>query len=150
MFTTFSIYCAKEIRIVNLTQKTSDVVKKSLLAGSPDVVIATPALASTNLGPSALSVDHLAHLVIDEADLVLSYGHESDLQSIASAIPRGLQTFLMSATLNTEIDNLKGLFCRDPVIISLEEIAASNTGITQYAVRHVYPCLSKMIIPLIQ
>ena len=137
VFTTLSTCCAKDVRIVNLTQKSSDAVKRSLLAASPDVVVATPALASTNLGPSALSVDHLTHLVIDEADLVLSYGHENDLQNVAKAIPKGVQTFLMSATLTTEVDTLKGLFCRDPVVLSLEEASASNAGVSQFAVRYV-------------
>jgi ATP-dependent RNA helicase DDX56/DBP9 len=115
------------------------------LAGSPDVVIATPARASTNLNTSALSLENLAHLVIDEADLVLSYGYDEDLQNVAKIMPKGVQTILMSATLTSEVDTLKGLFCRDPVELKLEEAEVEGEGISQYVVKYVtevqYPCM---------
>merc|ERR1712093_857499 len=51
----FSAFCTKDIRAVNLTQKVSDAVQRSLLADSPDLVIATPARASMNLNTAAFS-----------------------------------------------------------------------------------------------
>ena len=134
-FISFSVYCAKDISTINLTQKTPDTVQRSLLAGLPDIVVTTPARAFLNLSTSAFSLQDLAHLVIDEADLVLSYGYEDDLQNIAKAIPSGVQTYLMSATLSTEVDTLKGLFCRDPVIFALDEAEDENTGVSQYVVK---------------
>lgn len=56
----FATFATKDIRVVNLTQKVSDAVQRSLLADSPDIVIATPARASANLESSALSPDKLA------------------------------------------------------------------------------------------
>lgn len=74
--------------------------------------------------------------MIDEADLVLSYGYEEDFQNIVALIPKGVQTFLASATLTTEVDTLKGLFCRDPVLLDLqEEEKESSNNISQYIVR---------------
>lgn len=78
--------------------------------------------------------------MIDEADLVLSYGYEEDIQNIAMAIPRGVQTFLMSATLTTEVDTLQGLFCRSPVILKLEDKEEDGSGVTQYVVRYKMYC----------
>lgn len=86
---------------------------------------------------AALSLEKLSHLVIDEADLVLSYGYEDDLQSVAKSIPKNVQTFLMSATLTTEVDTLKGLFCRSPVTLKLEEGEEEGQGVTQYIVKYV-------------
>ncbi|KAK2753079.1 ATP-dependent DNA/RNA helicase [Onygenales sp. PD_40] len=131
----FSAFAGKDIRSANLTQKVSDAVQRSTLADLPDVVISTPARAIANINSSALSLEHLSHLVIDEADLVLSYGYEEDMQSLAKAAPRGVQTFLMSATLTSEVDTLKGLFCRNPVILKLEEKEDEGAGISQFAVR---------------
>lgn len=131
----FAAFCAKDIRAINLTQKVSDAVLRSLLANSPDIVVATPARASSNLNNSALSLDNLTHLVIDEADLVLSYGYDEDLQNVAKMIPKGVQTILMSATLTDEVDTLKGLFCRDPVVLKLEEAEPEGDGLAQYAVK---------------
>ncbi len=98
-------------------------------------MIATPARAIANLNTSALSLDGLAHLVIDEADLVLSYGYDEDLQSVAKIIPKGVQTILMSATLTSEVETLKGLFCRNPVILKLEEGEGEGEGVSQYVVK---------------
>lgn len=130
----FSAYCTKDIRTINLTQKVPEAVQRSLLADRPDIVVATPARASVNISTSALSVDSLRHLVIDEADLVLSYGYDQDLETVAKAIPQGVQTFLMSATLTTETETLKGLFCRNPAVLEFEE-AAEESRISQYVVK---------------
>lgn len=132
----FAAFCAKDIRAVNITQKVSDAVQRSLLADSPDIVIATPARAIANINTSALSLDKLEHLVIDEADLVLSYGYDQDLQNVAKVMPKGLQIILMSATLTSEMDTLKGLFCRDPVVLELEEAEKEGNGVSQYIVKY--------------
>lgn len=131
----FASFCAKDIRAVNLTQKVSDAVQRSLLADSPDIVIATPARASVNLNNSALSLESLSHLVIDEADLVLSYGYDEDLENVAKVMPKGVQTILMSATLTSEVETLKGLFCRNPAVLTLEEAENEGEGVSQYVVR---------------
>ncbi|OGM46090.1 ATP-dependent RNA helicase dbp9 [Aspergillus bombycis] len=133
--TTFAAFCGKDARSVNLTQKVSDAVQRTMLADYPDLVISTPARVVTNLGSSALSLENLTHLVIDEADLVLSYGYEEDINALAKAIPRGVQTFLMSATLTDEVDTLKGLFCRSPVTLKLEDKDDQGAGVSQFVVR---------------
>jgi len=66
---------------------------------------------------------------------VLSYGYEDDLQGVSKALPKGLQTFLMSATLTTEVETLKSLFCRNPAVLRLEDVDAKGDGLTQYCVR---------------
>ncbi|KAL1954288.1 hypothetical protein VTO42DRAFT_1430 [Malbranchea cinnamomea] len=130
-----SKFCQKDIRSANLTQKASDAVQRAILADIPDIVVSTPARAVVNINNSSLSLENLTHLVIDEADLVLSYGYEDDMQNLAKAVPRGIQTLLMSATLTSEVDTLKGLFCRSPVTLKLEEKEDEGAGISQFAVR---------------
>ncbi|KAH8690146.1 putative ATP dependent RNA helicase [Talaromyces proteolyticus] len=133
--TSFSSFCGKDIRAVNLTQKVSDAVQRAMLADFPDIVISTPARVLANINSSALSLNELTQLVIDEADLVLSYGYEDDINALSKAVPRGIQTFLMSATLTAEVDTLKSLFCRNPVILKLTEAGDEGGGISQFAVR---------------
>lgn len=134
----FTAFCAKDVRAINLTQRVSDAVQRSLLADSPDIVITTPARAALNINTSALSLEHLAHLVIDEADLVLSYGYDEDLQNVAKVMPKGVQTVLMSATLTSEVETLKGLFCRNPAVLKLEEAEDEGEGVSQYVVKYVF------------
>lgn len=82
-----------------------------------------------------LKLDNLAYLVIDEADLVLSYGHGEDLENIAKSMPPGVQSFLMSATLRSEVDTLKSLFCREPVVLELDEEEKEDANLNQYVVK---------------
>lgn len=113
----------------------SDAVQRSILSSAPDIVISTPARAWQNISTGALPVESLTHLILDEADLVLSYGYDEDLQNIARTIPKGLQTILMSATLTTDVDTVKGLFCRDPTVLDLEEPDAEGEGVSQFFVK---------------
>ena len=111
---------------------------RARLASVPDVVVATPSRASQWVNSSDLKLELLQHLVIDEADLVLSYGYEDDLQHLSSTLPSGIQTSMMSATLRTEVDTLTSLFCKDsePSILDLSaEEAAEKPTLAHYVVR---------------
>lgn len=138
----FSSFCAKDVRAVKLTDKLSDAVQRSLLSTSPDIVISTPARAWSNAksNQSAFPLERLSHLVLDEADLLLSYGYEEDLENLSWSIPKGIQTIMMSATLTTEIESLKKIFYRDnaPTLLDLEEPDAEGEGVTQLFTKSVY------------
>ncbi|KAL7788370.1 P-loop containing nucleoside triphosphate hydrolase protein [Trichoderma ceciliae] len=131
----FSAFCAKDVRAVKLTDKLTDAVQRSLLSTSPDIVISTPARAwhHVNGNSSALALGKLSYLVLDEADLLLSYGYNEDLENLSWSIPKGVQTVMMSATLTTEVDSLKKIFYRDqqPTLLDLEEPDAEGEGVTQ-------------------
>lgn len=131
----FSAFCGQDIRVENLTRKEDDKVQRARLLDTPDIVVATPGRANILVNAEALKVDKLAHLVIDEADLVLSYGHDEDLQQLAKSIPQGVQTFLMSATLKTDIETLKGMFCQDPTILEMDEEEQDTQALDQYVVK---------------
>lgn len=108
---------------------------RALLSDKPDIVITTPARATQNVNNGALVLDSLTHLVIDEADLVLSYGYEEDMESLATIIPKGVQTLLMSATLTSEVNTLKGLFSKNPAILKLEDKEEGVESVKQYVVK---------------
>jgi ATP-dependent RNA helicase DDX56/DBP9 len=125
-------YCGQEVRIQNLAGKESEVVQKAKLAEFPDIVVATPARAAANMNNGALSLKSLAHLVVDEGDLVMGYGFKEDLDYISQNMSKGVQIFLMSATLSIDLDALKGLFCRDPVILNLDDLEKDSQLVRQY------------------
>jgi ATP-dependent RNA helicase DDX56/DBP9 len=58
-------------------------------------------------------------LILDEADLLLSYGYSEDLQSLAVHIPRSAQCLLMSATSSAEVEQLQQLILHNPVALNL-------------------------------
>ena len=130
-----SAHCGQDIRIQNIAGKESEVVTKAKLADNPDIVVATPARASANINNGALSVGELAHLVVDEGDLVLGYGFKEDLDQIAQNIPKGVQMFLMSATLNTEVESLGSLLCTDPVVLKLDDLDKNAQKVKQYVIK---------------
>lgn len=131
----FSAFCTKEIQVVKLSDKVSDAVQRSLLSASPDIVVSTPARVWHHIKNSGFSLENLKQLVLDEADLVLSYGYDEDLQSIATSLPKGVQNILTSATLTAEVDTLKKLFCQNATFLDLAEPDAEGEGVSQYVVK---------------
>lgn len=135
VLTSFAQFCSKDVRSINLTQRVSDAVLSAVLADTPDVVVSTPGRVSQFLASGRLTLEDITSLVIDEADLVLAYGNENDVQNISKSLPRAVQTFLMSATLTPEVESLKGLFCRDPVVVKVEVKEDESDKMTQYVVK---------------
>jgi ATP-dependent RNA helicase DDX56/DBP9 len=104
----------------------------------------------------SIDLQKLDTLVIDEADLILSYGHDSDIRAIlfGGYLPKVFQSFLMSATMTEDVETLKGLTLRKPVrvslrvkdmsltfgrkaILRLEEDEDEAANLAQYSVRYV-------------
>ncbi|KAF8661358.1 hypothetical protein AX16_001453 [Volvariella volvacea WC 439] len=131
------VYCDKEVLIVNLSSGTPNHLQRVLLADKPDIVIATPSRALLLLKAKSLVLTSLESLVIDEADLILSYGHDDDVRQIfnGSFLPKVFQSFLMSATMTEDVEMLKGIVLRNPAILKLEEHEDEAANLTQYAVR---------------
>lgn len=131
----FASFCAQDVRAENLARKEDDKVQRARLADSPDILVATPFKAAMHINSAALSVENLKHLVIDEADLVLAYCKNQDLESVQKALPVGVQAFIMSATLGTEVETLKKMFCTDPVVLQLDDEEKGASDVAQYVVR---------------
>jgi ATP-dependent RNA helicase DDX56/DBP9 len=131
----FASFCAKDIRAENLTRKEDDKVQRSRLASNPDIVVATPFKAAAHISSAALVVKDVTHLVIDEADLVLSYCSMKDLETIRKALPDNTQACLMSATLGSETDKLRDMFCKDPIVLQLDAEEKDSSGVKQYIIK---------------
>ncbi|KAF5355336.1 hypothetical protein D9758_006059 [Tetrapyrgos nigripes] len=129
-------YC-EDLVIANIASVTNSNLQKNLLAERPDIVVATPSRALASLQSKALIVSSLDSLVIDEADLILSYGHDDDIRQIFSGsyLPKVYQSFLMSATMTEDVELLKGLTLRSPAILKLEANEDEVALLSQYAVK---------------
>lgn len=60
--------------------------QRPLLAESPDIIVATPARALLHLQAKHFSLDKLQTIVIDEADLVFSFGYEEEVKGIVKCV----------------------------------------------------------------
>lgn len=128
-------YCHNKIAVVNLTGVGEMAVQIGLLQSIPDIVVSTPSKALLHLDAGNMVLkESLQSLVIDEADLILSFGYEQDVRKIINHLPKVYQAFLMSATLTVEIQDLKQMILRNPVTIKLEEGADEQSQVTQYSV----------------
>ncbi|KAI0526188.1 ATP-dependent RNA helicase DBP9 [Xylaria bambusicola] len=130
---TFTAYCQKDVRAIKLSEQVPDEVVRSMLASTPHIVVATPSRACSSIKLSPW-LSNLKVLVIDESDLISSYGYDEDLTTLSASIPKGVQTVLTSATLSSDVDHVKNRFCKNPVVLDLNEPDAEGEGITQYFV----------------
>ncbi|CAG9856712.1 unnamed protein product [Phyllotreta striolata] len=117
-----TIKCSREIRHVDISQQVDLNVQKPLLVEKPDIVVGTPGRALQHLNAGNLTLKKsLDLLVIDEADLVFSFGYEEEMKKVIEHLPKIYQAILASATLSEDVKNLKSLVLHNPVILKLEE-----------------------------
>lgn len=95
-----------------------------------DVIIGTPAsIASAFGGDEKNDLTTVEFVVVDEADLVLSYGHENDARSALAKIPTTAQAMLLSATLEAEgMDSFRKVVLRRPLTIKVTTDADMEDG----------------------
>ncbi|KAL3526916.1 hypothetical protein ACH5RR_011572 [Cinchona calisaya] len=135
-------YCRVQLKVVQLTSGMSTSDLRTALAGPPDILVSTPACVHTCLSngvlqPKAVN-DSLSIIVLDEADLLLSYGYEDDLKALTTHIPKRCQCLLMSATSSTDVEKLKKLILHNPYILTLPEVGDIKDDIIPKNVQQFY------------
>jgi ATP-dependent RNA helicase RhlE len=110
---------------------TWDQQRRALEAGA-DIIIATPGRLIALLATGKIVLDHLEHLVLDEADRMLDMGFYDDIVKIINYLPRERQTVLFSATMPPKIRTLATKILNKPKEINIS-IAKPAPGILQQA-----------------
>jgi ATP-dependent RNA helicase DDX56/DBP9 len=87
----------------------------------PDILVSTPAKLVTQLEKKKIDLSTVNMVIVDEADLILSYGYKQDMNTILSHLPKIFQGIFLSATLSAELEKFKKLVLHNPVILKLEE-----------------------------
>ncbi|KAL0350467.1 UNVERIFIED_CONTAM: DEAD-box ATP-dependent RNA helicase 16 [Sesamum radiatum] len=134
--------CRVQLKVVQLTSTMSPSDLKTSLAGFPDIVVSTPACVQTCLSSGMLQAralqESLSVLVLDEADLLLSYGYEDDLKALTAHVPKRCQCLLMSATSSADVEKLKKLVLHNPYILTLPEVGDVKDDIIPKNVQQFY------------
>ncbi|KRY47856.1 putative ATP-dependent RNA helicase DDX56 [Trichinella britovi] len=127
-------FLTPEIQCVDLVIAEHAVAQRFSLNSNPDIVVSTPSRLLAQLKQNNLSLrETLKYFVVDEADLVLSYGYESEMTEIISYLPNNYQAFLTSATMNENVKLLKKLTLHNAVILKIEEAQLPAADqLTQY------------------
>ncbi|GAB5355437.1 hypothetical protein AAMO2058_000205400 [Amorphochlora amoebiformis] len=115
-------FCRDIVSVMAVSSAVSRTVQIPRLLERPDIIVATPGRLMDHLRKNSIAVDEevMQLFVIDEADLVLSYGYEEDVKAIIDKLPRRLQTILMSATLSPEVEALEKLVLSKPAVFKFE------------------------------
>lgn len=113
-------YCRDSIHIYSLIEENTSILQYQLQQPL-DIIISTPAKLVTLIKQKLINLSNIQMLVMDEADLMLSFGYAEDVQVITSKLPKIVQGLLMSATLSPELEKFKRIVLNNPIILKLEE-----------------------------
>jgi ATP-dependent RNA helicase RhlE len=100
-----------------------------------DIIVATPGRLIDHMRSGYAGLQHIEHLVLDEADRMLDMGFLPEIRRILAKLPARRQTLFFSATMPPPIAALARDMLKDPVAIQTERRSAPASGITQA----VYP-----------
>ncbi|BAT95067.1 hypothetical protein LR48_Vigan02g167500 [Vigna angularis] len=134
--------CRVQLKVVQLNSNMLANDLRAALAGPPDILISTPACVAKCLSGGILKAasinESLETLVLDEADLLLSYGYENDIKAFTPHVPRSCQCLLMSATSSADVDKLKKLILHNPFILTLPEVGNNKDEIIPKSVQQFW------------
>lgn len=96
-----------------------------------DILIATPGRFLDLHKQGFIDINHIHHLVIDEADLMLDMGFINDVRKITKLASSNRQTLLFSATMPIEIREIADEFLKKPKYIEVKSSFINSQNIEQ-------------------
>ncbi|MFJ6330825.1 DEAD/DEAH box helicase [Rhizobium sp. NPDC092011] len=118
---------------INLVVGGASINKQQLqLERGTDILVATPGRLLDLISRRALSLGHVTHLVLDEADQMLDLGFIHDLRKIAKMVPAKRQTLLFSATMPKAIADLASDYLSNPVKVEVSPPGKAADKVEQY------------------
>ncbi|CAM3941848.1 DEAD/DEAH box helicase [Flavobacterium cucumis] len=101
------------------------------LKSGVDVLIATPGRLLDLHKQGFIDLNHMHHLILDEADQMLDMGFINDVKKIIKLTPENRQTLLFSATMPLAIRELADTFLTRPKYISVTPISSTAENVSQ-------------------
>ncbi|XP_069369247.1 probable ATP-dependent RNA helicase DDX56 [Paralichthys olivaceus] len=137
MMRQLTAFCSRDVRVADISGKADLSSQRPILMEKPDVVVGTPSRVLAHLSAQNLALhSSLEMLVVDEADLLFSFGFEADLKNLLCHLPKIYQSFLMSATLTEDVQALKELLLHNPVILKLQGSQLPDSSqLQQYSIK---------------
>ncbi|MEA2042744.1 MAG: DEAD/DEAH box helicase [Bacteroidota bacterium] len=130
--TSYSKYI-KKLNVVPVYGGASINTQIRQLKSGAQIVVATPGRAIDLINRKKLLLNGVQHVILDEADEMLSMGFQEDLNIILSNTDNNRQTSLFSATMSKEIKGITKKYMNSPVEISVAEVNSAATN-----VEHLY------------
>lgn len=98
-----------------------------------NVLVATPGRLLELAGSNSVHFSGIQTLVLDEADKMLNLGFKDELDKIIALLPEKRQNILLSATLSDDIEQIRQVLLKEPVVIKIAAEEASLDLIRQLA-----------------
>ncbi|KAK9839323.1 hypothetical protein WJX81_008091 [Elliptochloris bilobata] len=91
-----------------------------------DVAVGTPGRVMDLMNRGALDLGTVKFVILDEADMMLSFGFEEDVETILQGVPDTRQTMLFSATMPAWVKSLTRKHLKSPTLVDL--VGDSESG----------------------
>jgi ATP-dependent RNA helicase RhlE len=128
-FDTYGKYT--NIRQLTIFGGVNQVSQVDQLKKGVDVLVATPGRLLDLHKQGFINLDHMHHLVLDEADQMLDMGFINDVKKIIKLTPENRQTLLFSATMPIPIRELADSFLTKPQYVSVTPISSTAEKVKQ-------------------
>ena len=96
-----------------------------------DILIATPGRLLDLITQKYITLEHIRHFILDEADRMLDMGFIHDIKRLLPMLPKRKQTLFFSATMPPAIANLSKSILYNPVRVEVTPVSSAVDTIEQ-------------------
>jgi ATP-dependent RNA helicase RhlE len=115
-----------------------------------DVLIATPGRLLDLINQKYITLNHIRHFILDEADRMLDMGFIHDIKRLLPMLPKHKQTLFFSATMPLPIASLSKSILHNPVKIEVAPVASVVDTIEQKLYFVEKPQKSDLLITILK
>lgn len=119
------------------------------LNNGTDILIATPGRLLDLINQKIITLEHIRHFVLDEADRMLDMGFIHDIKRLLPLLPKQRQTLFFSATMPAAIDQLSKTILHKPAKVEVTPAASVVDTIEQHLYFVEKPQKSELLVSLL-
>ncbi|CAG8573058.1 787_t:CDS:10 [Funneliformis caledonium] len=110
----------------------------AMIAGNPDIVIATPGRLLHLIVEMDMELKSVEYIVFDEADRLFELGFSVQLHEILHRLPQSRQTMLFSATLPQSLVDFAKAGLHEPILVRLDIDTKISTDLEMafFSIKH--------------
>jgi ATP-dependent RNA helicase RhlE len=119
------------------------------LKNGTDILIATPGRLLDLISQKIITLEHIRHFVLDEADRMLDMGFIHDIKRLLPLLPKQRQTLFFSATMPAAIDQLSKTILHKPAKVEVTPVSSVVDTIDQHLYFVEKPQKSELLVSLL-
>ncbi len=127
----FSEFLPRKVSVLSVIGGENIEQQKLALKKGIDIIVATPGRLNDLLVQNELTLSHVKHFIIDEADKILSLGFLEELDLLLHHLPKVRQNLFFSATYPDKISILMKKISTSATSLKLTDVAPTVSKINQ-------------------